>query len=175
MCHLLSSEGYWVTQAFKVDLSKEEKKLIGRASSPRWEIDVLAYNPRQKELLILECKSFIDSVGVQAAQILSHDESGKSRYKLFVDKVLRETVFKVIKRQLVKLGMITDDTRLVLGLAAGRMKSKQDEDVIIKHFELMGWRFYSPDWIKTQLKKRSESGYFDSVADVVAKILLREK
>jgi hypothetical protein len=39
---ILEREGFWVRSNFKVDLTKEEKRTIGRPSSPRWEIDLLA-------------------------------------------------------------------------------------------------------------------------------------
>jgi len=39
---ILWMEGYWVRTSVKVELTKEEKHLIGRHSSPRWEIDIVA-------------------------------------------------------------------------------------------------------------------------------------
>jgi hypothetical protein len=44
IARLLFQEGYWVNQSFKIELSKEEKREIGRPSSPRWEVDLLAYS-----------------------------------------------------------------------------------------------------------------------------------
>ncbi len=49
--NLLESEGYWVKQSVKVALTKEDKARIGRKSSPRWEIDVVAYHAAQNRLL----------------------------------------------------------------------------------------------------------------------------
>ena len=37
------NEGYWVRTGFKVELTRDEKIRIGRHSSPRWEIDLVAY------------------------------------------------------------------------------------------------------------------------------------
>jgi hypothetical protein len=76
---LLFREGYWVTQGYKVELTKEEKRLIGKPCSPRWEIDLLAYKGSTKELLAVECKSYLDSVGVPAADIITPN-SEESRY-----------------------------------------------------------------------------------------------
>lgn len=39
---VLEQEGYWVRTSYKVNLTKSEKRNIGRPSSPRWEIDMLA-------------------------------------------------------------------------------------------------------------------------------------
>jgi hypothetical protein len=40
---LLRHEGYWTTPSFKIELTKKEKVSIGKASSPRWELDLIAY------------------------------------------------------------------------------------------------------------------------------------
>ncbi len=61
---LLRHEGYWTTPSFKVELTPADKAKIGRESSPRWEIDLVAYKPSTDELLAVECKSLLDSTGV---------------------------------------------------------------------------------------------------------------
>jgi hypothetical protein len=48
---VLDRAGYWVRMSVKVNLTPEDKRAIGRPSSPRWEIDVVAYNGRDQELL----------------------------------------------------------------------------------------------------------------------------
>ena len=53
---ILEREGYWVRASYKVELTKEEKRSIGKPSAPRWEIDVLAYKASTNELLVVECK-----------------------------------------------------------------------------------------------------------------------
>ena len=54
-------EGLWVRTSVKVEITKEEKRLIGRPSSPRWEIDIVAYSGRDNLLYAVECKSYLDS------------------------------------------------------------------------------------------------------------------
>ena len=61
---ILWMDGYWVRTSVKVDLTKEEKVLIGRPSSPRWELDIVAYSGRDNLLRVVECKSYLDSRGV---------------------------------------------------------------------------------------------------------------
>jgi len=39
---ILWMEGFWVQTSLKVNLTKAEKRQIGRPSSPRWELDVVA-------------------------------------------------------------------------------------------------------------------------------------
>ena len=65
---LLEGEGYWVRQSFKVNLTKEEKREVGKYSIPRPEIDLLAYKPNENRLLAFEAKSFLDSPGVRLSQ-----------------------------------------------------------------------------------------------------------
>ena len=66
---LLEHEGYWVRQSFKVNLTKQEKKQIGKPSIPRPEIDLLAFKPKSQEVLVLEAKSHLDSPGVRLDDI----------------------------------------------------------------------------------------------------------
>jgi hypothetical protein len=86
---LLRREGYWIIPSFKVDLTKEEKRTIDRRSSPRWEIDLVAYKGATNELVAVECKSFLDSRGV-----IFQDGSlqPESTYKLLTEPKLREVV-----------------------------------------------------------------------------------
>ena len=57
---ILWTEGYWVRTSVKVSLTKEEKRQIGRPSSPRWELDVVAYRGRDNILRVVECKNYLD-------------------------------------------------------------------------------------------------------------------
>jgi hypothetical protein len=80
---ILWNEGYWVRTLVKVELTKEEKRLIGRHSSPRWELDIVAYNGRENLLRVVECKSYIDSIGVKACCFDGTSPEEAKRYKLF--------------------------------------------------------------------------------------------
>jgi hypothetical protein len=79
---LLEHEGYWVRSSFKVDLSKQEKRYIGKPSIPRPEIDLLAYKPKVNQLLVLEAKSYLDSLGVQINDLKFESIIPEGRYKL---------------------------------------------------------------------------------------------
>ena len=67
IAEILEAEGYWVRRGHKVGLTKEDKQEIGRPSSPRWEIDVLGYRAPENLVLAVECKSYLDSPGVNLA------------------------------------------------------------------------------------------------------------
>ncbi|WP_321326813.1 hypothetical protein [Thiomicrorhabdus sp.] len=80
---LLEEEGYWVFQSVKVNLTREEKALIGKYSMPRPEIDIVAFKPKGNKLLIIEAKSYLDSQGVKYAELNQSYEIPEGRYKLF--------------------------------------------------------------------------------------------
>jgi hypothetical protein len=67
---LLEAEGYWVRRSFKLNVTKEEKRQIGKHSIPRPEIDLLALHYSRNELLALEAKSFLDSPGEEKMALL---------------------------------------------------------------------------------------------------------
>ncbi len=172
ICELLSADGWWTMQGFKVELTPEEKKRIGKPSSPRWEIDVLAYNRRDDELRVIECKSFLDSRGVKAADIINAKSGAKSRYKLFVDPVLRDTVIEALRRQCINSGLISEKTRLTLWLAAGNIRHETDEAALAKHLKVNGWGLLPPSEIKKRLQALVGKRFQDSVTNLVVKLLL---
>ncbi len=169
---LLFQEGYWVSQSFKVELTKDEKRQIGRPSSPRWEIDLLAYSGRSNELLVVECKSYLDSGGVTAKDILSGDKD-KTRYKLFVDDELRKIVFQRLAIQLSDLGLVPEGIKPKLGLAAGKILNSKDKKVLMEYFEAKEWKLFDPQWIVSRLLTSADESYFDSIAHVVSKLIKR--
>jgi hypothetical protein len=175
---LLEHEGYWVRYGFKVELTKYEKQSIKRPTSPRWEIDILAYKPAANELLVVECKSYFDSSGVSYSAVSSLKHGRPNRYKLFNDRHLRSVVFKRLKEQLEGAGLYKKTPSIVLCLAAGRIvegvKGK-DHKRLQTFLESKRWRLFDSKWVCSALKKVSLSGYEDDVAVVVAKLLFRQK
>jgi len=172
VAEILWREGYWVRTSFKVELTKEEKRLIGRASTPRWEIDVVAFNAQRNEIKAIECKSYMDSRGVK---FIGFDPSSSesSRYKLFNDNNLREIVFGRLRTQLAEKGMCTPTTIVKLCLACGRVASSDDRESIGNHFAERGWEFWDEEWLRTRLHAMSRDGYENQVSAVVSKLLLR--
>ena len=168
---IFENKGYWVKTSFKVDLTKEEKRKIGRPSSPRWELDVVAYRGGSKEILVIECKSYLDSPGVNADGL--KNGKYKERYKLFNEKTLRDVVFNRLLIQLVESGACSKDTTVKLCLAAGKVVSKADREELSEHFNANEWNFYSDEWIKNELIDLSNSGYENEVSIVTTKILTR--
>jgi hypothetical protein len=168
---ILQRKGYWTQTCVKVELTKEEKREIGRHSAPRWELDVVGYRGRTNELLIVECKSFLDSVGVKAATFEGRDLADQRRYKLFFEPTLRKVVLRRLSRQFVKAGYCAARPKVRLALAAGKING--DEDVLRRRLRRNRWELWGPRVLSGELRALKTAGYENSVATVVAKLLLR--
>ncbi len=167
---LLVRRGYWVQTSVKVELTKAEKVQIGRHSSPRWELDVVGYRGADHELLVLECKSYLDSVGVYYEHLANPRE--KSRYKLFTEPVLRRTVLKRLETQFVDAGFCARKPTVRLGLVAGRIRPS-DVERVRSLFAKNGWLLWDRDFLREELAALSRTGYENMVAAVVSKLLLK--
>ena len=118
---ILWREGFWVRTSFKVELTPDHKKAISRPSSPRWEIDVVGYHPADNVLRIVECKSFLDSLGVGAKWLDPANELAGGRYKLFSDANLRKVVLNRLTAQFIEAGMCLSKPKIKLCLACGKI------------------------------------------------------
>ena len=123
---LLARSGFWVRSSVKVELTKAEKREIGRPSSPRWELDLVGYSVARNEILILECKSYLDSTGVSLADLLSPDARYASRYKLFTEPTLLTVVSRRLVAQLLAEGSCREAPTVRLGMAVGKIASGTD-------------------------------------------------
>ena len=169
---ILQRQGYWTQTSVKVELTKEEKRTIGRPSSPRWELDVVGYRGASNEILVVECKSYLDSPGVQCATFDGRNAKNTTRYKLFFDQTLRNVVLKRLRIQFTEAGFCAPKPAMQIGLAAGKVKG--NEKRLEAFFKEKGWRFWGPTAICRELRALRDSDYENSVASVVAKLLLRQ-
>ena len=169
---ILDRAGYWVRTSVKVNLTREDKHAIGRPSSPRWELDVVAYSGRENELLVVECKSYLDSAGVRAASFDGPKAADETRYKLFSDESLRRVVLSRLEAQLVEQGFCPPGTKARLCLAAGNIYG--DPASLRAIFHANGWQLFERSWLTSGLEALAAESYENSVASVVAKLLLRE-
>ena len=168
---LLDRDGYWVRTSYRVNLTKGEKRKIGRPSSPRWELDVIAYKPGTNVLLVVECKSYLNSPGVAYAALSGKSETGAERYKLFTNKTLRSVVLSRLVRQLQADGMCSQPPQVHLCLAAGRIRPK-DHDKVRRHCEKHGWQLFDREWFRARFNQLARSDYENEVAIVAAKLML---
>jgi hypothetical protein len=170
---LLERKGYWTRTSVKVDLTKEEKRQIGRPTSPRWEIDVIAYKGSTNSLLAVECKSYLNSPGVRFSSFNGSSETEANRYKLFNDERLRKVVFNRLSIQLVESGFCAAPPEITLCLVAGNIY--QDAKPIQDHFKKNGWELWDADWLRNELDILSKSGYDNTVVAIVSKLLTQNR
>jgi hypothetical protein len=171
VAEILWMDGYWVRTSVKVDLTKEEKRKIGRPSSPRWELDIVAYNGRDNLLRVVECKSYLDSLGVQAKGFDAESDNA-SRYKLFNDASLRKVVFQRLKLQFCEAGFCPPNPSIKLCLACGKI-DERSRAAIGRTFNEKGWDLWDENWLRERLRRMAARGYENQVSAVVSKLLLR--
>jgi len=177
---ILEREGYWVRQSFKVELTRDEKLEVmqdpRRASIPRVEVDLLVFDAQKNNVLVLEVKSLINSLGVQIKELKEEHEIPQGRYKLFTSANYKRVVFKRLKSQLMQLQMASETTTLQLGLAAGKVHRWGETSAEFdKLFKQNDWEFWSPQLIKSKLEKMAGDGYENNPTVLAAKILLGTK
>jgi hypothetical protein len=172
---ILWMQGYWVRTSVKVELTKEEKCQIGRRTSPRWELDIVAYSGRDNLLRVIECKSYLDSRGVALRAFDGTDAKFAERFKLFADEQLRCVVFNRLSLQFTKSGACRPNPEVKLCLACGRIATNTDRAGLHQHFAEKGWELWDEPWLRARLKHMSDQGYENQVSAVVAKLLLRGK
>lgn len=172
---ILWMDGYWVRTSIKVDLTKAEKVSIGRPSSPRWELDIVGYRGRDNTLLVVGCKSYLDSRGVALRAFDGSDSKFAERFKLFSGDNLRNVVFGRLCKQLVECGACAPDATVKLCLACGRIATTADREGLHEHFAEKGWDLWDEPWLREKLEIMSKRGYENQVSAVVSKLLLRGK
>jgi len=165
---VMETRGYWVRQSFKVNLTVEEKRLIGKHSMPRPEIDIVAYRPG--EVIALEVKSFLDSPGVKLDDLIDEHTVPEGRYKLFTCTRYRDIVLQRLREDLN--GRVEDGVSLRLGLAAGKVYADKQSEVrqLLEH---RGMFFLSPKEIRDTLRELADGGYENDPAILAAKVLMR--
>ena len=169
---LLEAEGHWVRRSYKVNLTTEEKRRIGKPSIPRPEIDLLAFKVDRNEITAWEAKSFLDSPGVDPHDLTEEHPEPQGRYKLFTCEPYRTIVLERLRQQLVAEGMATAQTTARLGLAAGNVRAGQRE-ALRQFMQERDWLFWSPEDIKQKVTNLARRGYENDAAIITAKILMR--
>ena len=117
------------------------ERAIGRPSSPRWELDIVAYSARDNLLRVVECKSYLDSPGVRATAFDGSNPNHAERYKLFNDPELRRVVFNRLGLQLAECGACRPDPKIRLCLACGRVY-ESGRTKLRAHFAAQDWDLF---------------------------------
>jgi hypothetical protein len=172
---ILWMDGYWVRTSVKVELTKHEKRLIGRHSSPRWELDIVAYRGSDNVLQVVECKSYLDSIGVRASAFDGSSPKHAKRYKLFNEPELRRVVLSRLCAQFSESGACRTEPGVRLALACGKIRNESDREAIRTHFERNEWDLWDEPWLRERLRRMARQGYENQVSAVVAKLIQRGK
>lgn len=169
---LLENDKYWVRHSVKVNLTKAEKVKINKPSTPRPEIDIVAFDVVQNILFLLEVKSYLDSGGVVYEKVVEENEFPKGRYKILTSKLYQDTIISRLKNDWISAGLINKKTKFSFGLIAGNIyKNKEDE--LTKHFIKNNWFFWGPTIIKQKLIDLSKKGYENSTITIVTKLMTK--
>lgn len=171
---MLHRDGYWVQSPYRVGLTKAEKVEIGRPSCPRWEIDIVAYKASLNRILMVECKSYLDSHGVRYSGFDGSNSEEAKRYKIFNEETLRRVVQNRMVAEMCKTGLVRGNPDVRLVLACGKIKSAQDRERLRTHFDERGWMLWDRLWLRQRLEEMSTAGYENSAVAVTAKLLLRD-
>lgn len=182
---LMERRGYWMRGSFKVELTREEKRGIdeSKSSIPRPEIDLLAFDASKNQIIVLECKSYLDSPGVRLEDLAAEHEIPSGRYKLFTCEKYREVVFARLRMQIAEeraasagAGPMVDKVpEFVLGLAAGKTHRKGSEAKIRSFMASKGWYFFGPSAIARETRALASRGYENDPYFIAAKMLMRSQ
>jgi hypothetical protein len=162
---ILEHQNYWVRRNLRLELPIEKRRT---RSSPRPELDIVAYSPADNELLVVECKSWLNSAGVKA----KHFEPGSKaikRYRLFLDP--DPVYWKAVREGLIgqlKLGNLRPNVRRCL--VAGKVPPS-DLQRLKDKFQEEDWIFHDPDWVCAGLEEFQKSGYQNDAVVMAVKLL----
>ena len=170
---LLRNQGFWVYPSFRVELTREDKLAINRHSNARWEIDLIAYRPAGNLLRAVECKSYLDSIGVTYADLAGGRYA--TRYKLFTEQGLWTVVKARLVSQLEQAGMCNPSPKVELCLATGKVAREEDRPKLCQLAESGGWTLLDDEWLVRSVESLAARGYEEEVATIVAKLLVRSK
>ena len=166
----LEAQGYWVRQSVKVEITKAEKVAIGTPSMPRPEIDLVAFNAKKNELVLIEAKSYLDSYGVYYEALTDSNDDGTVRYKLLTNQTFQEVVTKQLIEQYFQLGLVKGKVNVNYGLVAGNIR-KRDEKRIADYFSKNKWLLITPEQLRGFVESLAIKGWEDDVVTMTVKLL----
>ncbi len=108
---LLQEEKYWVKHSVRLNLSPEEKRCINKPSTPRPEIDIVAYDVNMETVYLLEVKSYLDSPGVRYDEVAIEEAKQSGLHKLLTAKNYRNVLVAIVKRDWLNQGLIGSKTK----------------------------------------------------------------
>ena len=165
----LEEKNYWTRHSVKVELTKQDKEELNLPTTPRAEIDLVAYNPNENEIILIEAKSFLNSTGVTIAGLNGTDKDTKNRYRLLNNDVFQKIVTERLIEDFTKRKIINKSTKVRFALAAGKVQKKSLKQVQ-GYLEEKNYIFFSPSEIKETIKGLADKGWDDNIVIVTAKL-----
>lgn len=166
----LDSKGYWVKQSVKVNISKDDKKELGLQTMPTPEIDLVAYNPVENELILIEVKSYFDSEGVTIAGLNDPKSKKTKRYRLLNDEKYQRIIREQLQKIFIDKKFINHSTKIKYALAAGNVRTR-DYDKIKAYLAGREYVFYEPMEIAKAIKSLKNSVYINDSVTITVKLL----
>jgi hypothetical protein len=167
----VDSCGLWTRLNYCVNITKQDKIDIENKSRPRPEIDILAFNVKKNEVILFECKSYLDSRGIRSLSFSKPTKKkGPRPIQIFWDPAYRNLVLERLNEQLFKEGLISCKPTYKLGLICGRIV-KKDEANIRRLFKAEKWILVSPKLLRKAIHRISALPYENHIVTVMAKIL----
>ena len=171
---LLEDRGYWTRIGVRVELTKSQKRSIGKPSMPRPEVDVVAFKPKRNELVLFEVKSFLDSPGVKLKGLRGVRDGRPSRFKLLVDERYQRLVRDGVVRRFRELGLLRADPTVRMGLAAGNVPVGE-RDAVREFCAEREWEYLSPDEIAEWVEGLADRAYENSPIVLASKLIVRRR
>lgn len=168
---LLENDKYWVRHSVKINLTKEEKVQLGKPSTPRPEVDIVAFDAKLNLIILFEVKSFLDSSGVIYEKVVENNENPTGRYKLLTSKKYQGIITKRLKSEWIAAGIINKKTKVSFGLIAGKIY-KMREIELNNYFSGKNWFFWGPTILKEKLTALSQKGYENCIITIAIKLML---
>jgi hypothetical protein len=170
---LFEVQGYWTRIGYAVELTKQQKSDLGKPSLPRPQLDIVAFKPSANEILVVECKSYLDSYGVRFEDFHGKDDAEKDVYKMFNRRRLREVVLAAVVDQLQREGLVTatnPTVRLVL-VAGKHIRRQRAQAPRVVQSQRVDTR--DSTGVISGLRAFADRGYENDVITLVTKLLTR--
>lgn len=167
--YLLERENYGVRTNVKVNITKKEKASFGKPTSPRPEIDIVAYRATENALLILKVKSFLNSSGVHIEQVRQKDPKYDG-YNILTGMKYQKVVSQRLIYGFIRDGLIKPNPKVQFGLIAGKISKNQFNEF----YELAkerDWFFWGPKELKERVIALQGLAYEDNPFVVTSKVL----
>ena len=168
---LLERDKYWVKNSVKINtITKEDKVDLQKPSMPTPEIDLVAYDAGNNELILIEVKSFLYSGGVRKDDVIVSHPYLKGKYKILTCLRYQEILKKRLREKWEERGLINPDTQIRFGLIAGNIYGNHESD-IKKHAVDNNWFYWGPRDIETKIKDLANTSYENKQINMISKIL----